>query len=55
MIPPLSECGVVADSCVCGRELHRFNEFVKNDPRVEHVLLPAFDGLNFIRVRNAPN
>lgn len=38
------------DGC---RSLDRFNKVVRDDPRVEHVLLPAFDGLNFIRVKSA--
>ncbi len=29
--------------------LHRFNEKVKNDPRVSHVLLPVRDGLMVVR------
>lgn len=34
------------------RVLDKFNRFVKDDPRVETLLLPAFDGLNFIRLKN---
>ncbi|KAI5841109.1 O-methyltransferase [Morchella snyderi] len=36
-----------------GNYLHidRFNKFVKDDPRVESMLLPAFDGLNMIRLK----
>jgi predicted O-methyltransferase YrrM len=30
-------------------KMHRFNEHVSKDPRVEVVILPIFDGLSFIR------
>jgi len=35
------------------KSIDKFNKFVRDDPRVEHVLLPVFDGLNFIRLKNA--
>lgn len=34
------------------RAIDKFNKFVRDDPRVEQMMLPAFDGLNFIRVKN---
>lgn len=30
-------------------KMHRFNEHVARDPRVEVVILPIFDGLSLIR------
>nr|CAG8536352.1 13967_t:CDS:2 [Entrophospora candida] len=40
IIPP-SKMGVA-------KHIHEFNEYVKNDPRVDQLLLPIFDGLTFI-------
>jgi len=31
-----------------GQGIHNFNMFVKNDPRVDNILLPIDDGLNYI-------
>ncbi|MCJ1379247.1 hypothetical protein MMC17_002347 [Xylographa soralifera] len=33
----------------CGKALRRFNTFCKNDPRIDTVLLPVFDGLTLIK------
>lgn len=33
------------------RFIDQFNKVVRDDPRVEQVILPAFDGLNFIRLK----
>lgn len=35
------------------RSVDKFNKFVRDDPRVEQTLLPAFDGLNIIRLKEA--
>jgi len=32
-----------------GEGLHAFNEFIKNDDRVENIIIPIDDGLNLIR------
>ena len=32
-----------------GRSMQRFNDKIKNDPRVEHLLLPVRDGIMMIR------
>jgi predicted O-methyltransferase YrrM len=34
------------------KSVDKFNKFVRDDPRVEHILLPVFDGLNFIRLKS---
>lgn len=31
------------------RKLHTFNQHVKDDPRVEQIILPLFDGLSIIQ------
>jgi predicted O-methyltransferase YrrM len=31
------------------RKLHLFNQHVKDDPRVEQIILPLFDGLSIIQ------
>lgn len=31
------------------RAVHQFNEHVRNDPRVQTVILPVFDGVSVIR------
>jgi caffeoyl-CoA O-methyltransferase len=31
------------------RSINDFNEFAKNDPRVETVMLPLFDGITLAR------
>jgi len=31
------------------KAIHQFNELVKNDPRVENVLLPVRDGIMIVR------
>jgi predicted membrane-bound spermidine synthase len=31
--------------------MHAFNQYVVNDPRVEVIILPLFDGLSFIQHR----
>ncbi|PIA15447.1 S-adenosyl-L-methionine-dependent methyltransferase [Coemansia reversa NRRL 1564] len=33
-----------------GKAIHEFNEYVRNDPRTEVVLMPLFTGLTFIRL-----
>jgi caffeoyl-CoA O-methyltransferase len=32
--------------------IQEFNDFVANDPRVEVVVLPLFDGLGLIRLKD---
>jgi len=32
--------------------LKEFNDYVANEPRVEVVVLPLFDGLGFIRLKD---
>lgn len=32
-----------------GKALRKFNDFVRNDPRVDVVLLPLFDGVTLIK------
>lgn len=34
------------------QSIYKFNEMVKNDPRVENVILPLRDGLNLIRKKS---
>ncbi|KAH6614363.1 O-methyltransferase [Chaetomium sp. MPI-SDFR-AT-0129] len=34
-----------------GKALQKFNTFLKNDPRVDVVLLPVFDGLTLIKLK----
>jgi len=44
--------GDVLDEPIKGKNakaINEFNEFVKNDNRVEHVLVPIRDGLMMIR------
>jgi caffeoyl-CoA O-methyltransferase len=31
------------------RQLHAFNQHVKDDPRVEQIILPLYDGLSIIQ------
>lgn len=33
----------------CGNALKRFNTFCSNDPRIDTVLLPVYDGLTLIK------
>jgi predicted O-methyltransferase YrrM len=33
----------------CGKALKRFNTFCKNDPRIDTVLLPVYDGVTLIK------
>lgn len=33
----------------CGKALQKFNTFVKNDPRIDVVLLPVYDGVTLIK------
>ncbi|KAL5391861.1 hypothetical protein DPSP01_001150 [Paraphaeosphaeria sporulosa] len=33
----------------CGKALKRFNNFCKNDPRIDTVLMPVYDGVTFIK------
>ncbi|HSA53895.1 MAG TPA: O-methyltransferase [Yinghuangia sp.] len=43
---------VKADRSGPAEAIHRFNEHVRADPRVEAVVLPIADGLTFARVRD---
>lgn len=33
----------------CGKALQSFNTFCKNDPRIDTVLIPVYDGVTFIK------
>lgn len=33
----------------CGKALRKFNEYVVNDPRVDVIMLPVFDGISMIK------
>lgn len=60
-------CGLVADrtannpqstnetAVFQALELDKFNKFVKGHPQLENFLLPAFDGINFIRLKHSPD
>jgi caffeoyl-CoA O-methyltransferase len=56
VLPKLAEDGLVlADNTLSGANgnegIQRFNEHVRNDPRVECVLVPIRDGVTLIRRR----
>lgn len=36
----------------CGRALRHFNNAVIEDPRVDVVMLPVFDGVSFIKLKD---
>jgi len=38
-----------------GKALRKFNSFAKNDPRIDTVLLPAFDGITLIKWKELLN
>ncbi|OAA54532.1 O-methyltransferase [Niveomyces insectorum RCEF 264] len=38
-----------------GKALRKFNTFVKNDARIDTVLLPVFDGITLIKWKELPN
>ena len=38
-----------------GKALRKFNTFVRNDPRVDVVLLPVFDGLTLVKLKPLMN
>ena len=38
-----------SDNDKLGQGLHQFNEYVKNDDRLENIILPIDDGVNMIR------
>jgi predicted O-methyltransferase YrrM len=33
----------------CGKALQRFSTFCKNDPRIDTILMPVYDGVTFIK------
>jgi predicted O-methyltransferase YrrM len=33
----------------CGKALQRFCTFCKNDPRIDTILMPVYDGVTFIK------
>lgn len=38
----------------CGKVLDRFNKFCKNEPRIDTIMLPVYDGLTLIKWKNNP-
>lgn len=36
----------------CGKALRQFNNAVIEDPRVDVVMLPVFDGVSFIKLKD---
>lgn len=33
----------------CGKALRRFNTYCRNEPRIDSVLLPVYDGVTLIK------
>ncbi|KAK7737322.1 hypothetical protein SLS53_006625 [Cytospora paraplurivora] len=38
----------------CGKALDRFNKFCKNEPRIDTIMLPVYDGLTLIKWKTNP-